>query len=96
MAVASLLDTGPTVVDANQWPNDPSLHTDEVILDSGSTIDVLPSAPYDYGDPLRDKIIHEVLTPDMLMLWLTNREVHLSGRECSAIMQPQNSIFGAF
>ena len=78
MGIAShLADTGPTVVDANRWSDDPSLHPDEVILDSGSSIDVLPSAPHDYGDALRDKIVHEVLTPDMLMFWFTNREVGL-------------------
>ena len=37
--------------------------TGEILLDSGSRIEVILSAPYHYGDALRDKIVSKVLVP---------------------------------
>ena len=55
-------DTGPSAVDDLHWTDDPNLRTGEYLLDSGTPILLRPTAPYHYGDALREKIIHEVLS----------------------------------
>ena len=69
------IDVGPTAQDVNHWvPNDPSRWTDAFMLDSGATMVVTPESPYFYQDALNDKIVHEILIPQMLCLWFLNQE----------------------
>ena len=54
------------------WSDDPNLRFDEVILDSGRELCVLPQAPYHYQDALQNNIVHKVLVPQMLDFWFRN------------------------
>ena len=55
-------------------PNNPSRWTDAFMLDSGMTMAVTPESPYFYQDALNDKIVHEILVPQMFRRWFLNRE----------------------
>ena len=46
----------------------------EHILASGAPILVRPTAPYYYEDAVKEKVVHEVLVPEMLEYWFRNRE----------------------
>ena len=63
-------DTGPRAVDDIRWTDDPNLRTGEYLLDSGTPILMRPTAPYYYEDAVQEKIVHEVLVPQMLELCL--------------------------
>ena len=91
-------DTGPSAVDDLRWIDDPILRTGEYLLESGTPILLRPTAPYHYGDALREKIIHKVLTPQMLELWFRNREdggAFLSARQAYRRGVPiRNILYG--
>ena len=69
-----MYDTGPSVVDEIRYSDDPNLHTGEYLLASGAPILVRPTAPYYYEDAVKEKVVHEVLVPEMLEYWFRNRE----------------------
>ena len=47
---------------------------DVYLLASGALILVRPTAPYYYEDAVKEKVVHEVLVPEMLEYWFRNRE----------------------
>ena len=89
---------GPSAVDAIRYSDDPDLLTGEYLLDSGTPILVRPTAPYYYEDTVKEKIVHEVLVPQMLEHWFRNREdggAFLNARQAYRRGKPiRNILYG--